>query len=137
MIVSCDEMKALEERAFSSGVSADQLMEEAGLQIARAICQFFPEPGFCVVHFGKGHNGGDALVAARHLATLGWRIELRSPFPEDKWAELTAENHRKFIAAKREVRDIDELIRGIRVRPFIVLDGLLGIGASGPCVSRC
>ncbi|MGB8356277.1 MAG: NAD(P)H-hydrate dehydratase [Chthoniobacteraceae bacterium] len=132
MIVSCDEMRAREKRAFASGVTADSLMEEAGVQIARTVCQFFPVPGMCVVFFGKGHNGGDALVAARHLATLGWRIELRSPFLESTWAELTAEKHKKFLAVDRHGRDLEEMIRGKNSCPFVVLDGLLGIGAHGP-----
>ena len=132
MIVSCDEMKALEKKAFASGVTTDSLMEEAGLQIARAICQFFPVPGLCVAFFGKGHNGGDALVAARHLATLGWRIELRSSFPENTWAKLTVEKQKKFSAADGNGRDLEEIIRCKNVHPFIVLDGLLGIGAHGP-----
>ena len=69
-------MKELEQRAFADGISADALMEEAGLQIARAVRQFFPRPGVCVAVFGKGNNGGDALVAARHLAGWGWDVRL-------------------------------------------------------------
>ena len=68
MILNCSEMKALEQRAFADGISAETLMEEAGVEIAAAVRQFFHVAGKCVVAFGKGHNGGDALVAARHLA---------------------------------------------------------------------
>ena len=81
--MTCAEMKALEGRAFAEGVTAEALMEEAGAQIAAAVVQFVPTPGRCVVHFGKGHNGGDALVAARHLAERGWSCELKPAFPED------------------------------------------------------
>ncbi|HZJ15358.1 MAG TPA: NAD(P)H-hydrate epimerase, partial [Chthoniobacteraceae bacterium] len=77
MILTCSEMKALEERAFAEGISAEALMDEAGRQIANAVMQFVPSAGRCLVFFGKGHNGGDALVAARHLAVAGWEIELR------------------------------------------------------------
>ena len=98
MIVSCDEMKALEEKAFASGVAAGSLMEQAGLKIAQAVRQFFPTPGRCIVYFGKGHNGGDALVAARHLAALGWKIDLQSPFPKNAWSKLTTEKHGQVVA---------------------------------------
>ena len=74
MILTSHEMKALEERAFADGVTAEALMEEAGRKIAETVCQFYPFPGKCIVAFGKGHNGGDALVAARHLAEAGWTI---------------------------------------------------------------
>ena len=75
-------MKALEEKAFAEGVSAEALMEEAGQQLARAVRQFFPKPGVCIAVFGKGNNGGDALVAARHLAEAGWEVRLVTVFPD-------------------------------------------------------
>src|SRR6476620_6951406 len=89
MILTCAEMKALEQRAFAEGVSAEELMDEAGTQSARAVQQFFPRPGTCLVVFGKGHNGGDALVAARHLAEAGWQTFLLPAFAEESWTELT------------------------------------------------
>lgn len=120
--MTCSEMKALEARAFAEGVTADALMEEAGAQIAAAVAQFFPAPGRCAVHFGKGHNGGDALVAARHLTGKGWALELRPAFPAEEWSELTAGHHRKLLARPQA---------SASSYPMIVLDGLLGIGASG------
>ena len=56
-------------------------MEKAGEGIARAVAKFFPSPGRCIVFAGKGHNAGDALVAARWLANAGWAIETRLAFP--------------------------------------------------------
>lgn len=131
MILSCAEMKALEERAFADGVSAEELMEEAGAHIAAAVNQFSLWPGRCVVHFGKGHNGGDALVAARYLAQAGWEIEFVPAFPEEQWAPLTRQKW-------EEAQVADELHATYYVassptgrRPLVVLDGLLGIGAGG------
>ena len=68
MIVTCEQMREAEEAAFARGVSAAQLMDEAGAGIAHVILQFFPEPAHAVLYLGKGNNAGDALVAARHLA---------------------------------------------------------------------
>ena len=80
MILTSAEMKALEERTFAGGAPPAALMEEAGAAMAAVVRQFFPEPGKCVVFFGKGHNGGDALVAARYLARRGWKVELQPVF---------------------------------------------------------
>src|SRR5688500_2996531 len=88
MILTCAEMKALEQMAFARGVSAEALMEKAGEQIATEIRQTFPYAGVCVVVFGKGNNGGDALVAARALAAHGWTVYLLPAFPESSWADL-------------------------------------------------
>lgn len=122
MLLSPSEMRGLEERAFADGVSAEALMDEAGAQIAGAVRQFFPAPGRCIVHFGKGHNGGDALVAARHLAHAGWAIELAPAFGATEWSALT---RKKFAALDQ--RDTAHPI----ARTVVVLDGLLGIGAGG------
>ena len=88
MILSCAAMRAVEESAFADGVSAEQLMEEAGAAIAREVQRTFPAPGLCLAVFGKGNNGGDALVAARHLAIAGWDVRLVGAFPGAKWREL-------------------------------------------------
>jgi NAD(P)H-hydrate epimerase len=126
MILTCSEMKALEERAFADGITAETLMDEAGRQIAGAVRQFAPSAGRCLVFFGKGHNGGDALVAARHLAAAGWHIELLPAFPAESWAELTARKHEQLRVAMGPGID-----NGKGGQLLIVLDGLLGIGAGG------
>jgi len=128
MILTCAAMKELEQRAFSEGLSADALMEDAGLQIARAVRQFFPGPGVCVAVFGKGNNGGDALVAARHLAAWGWDVRLLAAFPDAEWGPLPKA---KFAAAARCRRAEIAELESIAGEPLVILDGLLGIGASG------
>src|SRR3954469_25776997 len=89
MVVTPSAMKELERRAFAAGASAEELMDEAGAGVACAVQQFHPRPGTCLVVFGKGHNGGDALVAARHLAIAGWETFLLPASPEEQWSELT------------------------------------------------
>ena len=128
MILTCAEMKALEARAFADGVSPERLMEEAGAEIAAAVRQFFPHAGKCTVAFGKGHNGGDALVAARLLALRGWQIELRPAFPAAEWSPLTARKHRELRDERPESTAVVRLGKG---QTLIVLDGLLGIGGDG------
>ena len=128
MILTCSEMQALEQRAFAGGSAAAALMDEAGLEIAAAVRQFFPVPGKCVVAFGKGHNGGDALVAARHLAARGWQLELRPACERAEWSALTAQKHAALLDAHPERSAIARLGKG---QALIVLDGLLGLGAGG------
>jgi NAD(P)H-hydrate epimerase len=128
MILTCAAMKTLEDQAFADGISADALMEEAGHQIALAVRQFFPAPGVCVAVFGKGNNGGDALVAARHLASWGWEVRLVAAFDDSDWGPLPKA---KFAAAKGCLRAGSDLLLSCSGRPLIILDGLLGIGAKG------
>lgn len=123
------EMQALERRIFAAGVEPESLMEEAGALMSEAVSQFCPVPGVCVAVFGKGHNGGDALVAARLLSERGWKVLLVPAFPLSEWAPLTALKWRQ--AGRCETLDADAW-RGWRPpagTPLAVLDGLLGIGA--------
>jgi NAD(P)H-hydrate epimerase len=123
MLLTCSQMRALEESAFADGVTAEALMEEAGLRIAQAVRQFFPTPGRCVVFLGKGHNAGDGLVAARHLHAAGWGIQLMPAFPHEQWAELTRIQGDRLQKAAAE--------GGSPEWPLVALDCLLGIGAGG------
>lgn len=129
MIVSVAAMKAVEEKAFAAGVMPEVLMEEAGLQIARAVRQFFPRPGVCLAVFGKGNNGGDALVAARLLAAAGWEVRLVPAFNAKEWNPLVTA---KFDEAAGCHRDNAGALLRTTGRPLLVLDGMLGIGAKGP-----
>jgi ADP-dependent NAD(P)H-hydrate dehydratase / NAD(P)H-hydrate epimerase len=120
MILTCDEMKQREEELFARGVTAGELMEAAGEGIARAVMQFFPEPGLASIFFGKGHNGGDALVAARHLQTAGWRLNLKQAADDQELSDLT----------RAKLQALETGSHGA-TQPHVILDGLLGIGAKG------
>src|SRR5438093_1965441 len=87
-VLSSAQMRAAEEAAFASGVQVEALMDKAGTGVAQAVTKFLPGPGTCIVFAGKGHNAGDALVAAQHLRRGGWRIEIRLAFQENDCSEL-------------------------------------------------
>jgi len=117
-------MHAAEESAFARGVTVETLMDQAGAGVARAVRQFFPKPATCIVFAGKGHNGGDALVAAEQLQRIGWRIDVRLPFAEAECSELTQQKLKALRDATPKSGDTID-----RAPHTITLDGLLGTGA--------
>ena len=117
-------MRDAEEAAFARGVEVEALMDQAGAGIARAARKFFPYSGRCIVYAGKGHNGGDALVAAERLQRAGWKIDTRLAFPEEDYSELMRKKLQTLRAAPQNSAASEN-----RVSPAIVLDGLLGLGA--------
>ena len=133
MIVTCQEMRAAEERCFSSGVAAGDLMEEASAGIASAIGQFFPRPGRLILFLGSGNNAGDAIVAARILKDAGWRIFIRqfaadlSGLAGEKLAGLGTGEFLRLSSSQEVMRVADEVGSG----PLVLVDGLVGIGARG------
>jgi hydroxyethylthiazole kinase-like uncharacterized protein yjeF len=112
--VTTAQMRALDERTIAAGTPAETLMERAGEAVARATARLLVRyQGRAVLIFaGKGNNGGDALVAARHLKQAGFDPTLVS----------LAEN-----APPRD--ELEKIAR--KISPAVVVDGLLGTGLSG------
>lgn len=125
------QVQAIERKAFQEGVSAEELMEDAGRGMAEAIRQFCPRPGTCLAVFGKGHNGGDALVAARNLSQQGWRVLLVAAFPSSQLAPLTSKKWDEAGLCETLPIEALEQWKPSNSDPLILLDGLLGIGAAG------
>lgn len=57
------------------GLTVEQMMENAGRNLARFAYDKF-KPKEVLVAYGKGNNGGGGLVAARHLKILGVNVEI-------------------------------------------------------------
>jgi NAD(P)H-hydrate epimerase len=70
--VSAADVRRMDEKAaLEFGMPGLLLMENAGRSVADVICRDF-DPCRVLIVAGKGNNGGDGLVAARHLATRGF-----------------------------------------------------------------
>jgi ADP-dependent NAD(P)H-hydrate dehydratase / NAD(P)H-hydrate epimerase len=74
------------------GVAEAELIEAAGTALAEAVAELAPDGPVRII-CGKGNNGGDGLVAARHLTAMGFQAEVLELFtaelPEnlDAWLE--------------------------------------------------
>lgn len=66
MVLPLREISVLDRNAEAIGVTTRTLMEHAGEAVARHVRERSPD-GPVVVLSGAGNNGGDGLVAARHL----------------------------------------------------------------------
>ena len=133
-VVSAAEMRAAEEAAFARGIEVEALMDEAGAGVARAVQQFFPRAGHCIVYAGKGHNGGDALVAAECLQRDGMEDRCPSSLSRKRSQRIDPQETCRSARGRKcrggragrsaEARDTRASTPG----PTIILDGLLGVG---------
>jgi NAD(P)H-hydrate epimerase len=131
-VLSLKEMVAREEQAFRSGVTAAALMEAAGEAMAGRITAIYPRTRNFLVLVGKGNNGGDGLVVARHLAKEQRHVQVVLTAPEDQLGELP----RVQIAKLRDAFPNLEIVpwRDDFIFPGsegVVIDALLGIQARG------
>lgn len=141
MIVSVEQMKAIEQRVFERGLATpESLMEKVGARMADALRELLPpDRKSAIVFAGKGNNAGDAFVLARHLAQdNGWKIGLRLAYPREEMRELPRKKLEELEAVTEVVSlsDLRDLKPGDlrRIHGFnrpVCLDGLLGIGTAG------
>jgi ADP-dependent NAD(P)H-hydrate dehydratase / NAD(P)H-hydrate epimerase len=71
------------------GVPEAELMEAAGGALAEAVAGLAPDGPVRIV-CGKGNNGGDGLVAARHLAEMGFAVDVLELFSGELPDDLDA-----------------------------------------------
>eukprot|EP00946_MAST-07B_sp_MAST-7B-sp1_P003027 g3027.t1 len=115
----------LDQQLFQS-FSVDMLMELAGLSVAEAVTHVSPKPGRVLVFAGPGNNGGDGLVAARHLSHFGYEPLVVYPKKPDKplFRNLVAQCTDLGIPIVNALDSSDDLhaIRGFDV----ILDAIFG-----------
>ncbi len=128
MILTPTEMIAAERAAFAAGTTAEALMDQAARGIAAAVHEFHSGPGRCLVFYGRGGNGGDALAAAVLLKAAGWLIEECPANPDAALEGLPAKYRVALRVASGAASETQPLPPG---HPLVILDGLLGIGARG------
>ena len=67
-LVTANKAQELDRLSESFGVSVQQLMDNAGKAVANFLLRRTkPGEGPIAFFIGKGNNGGDGLVAAKHL----------------------------------------------------------------------
>jgi NAD(P)H-hydrate epimerase len=134
-LITADQTRTLDQQATKAGVPVDKLMENAGLGVAKQVRNLLGTvKGRRIVALaGPGNNGGDGLVAARHLHDWGAETRvylLAKRRPDDaNLAELVkreldiadAEDDARFAALDRFLSDAE-----------LIVDALLGTGPSRP-----
>jgi ADP-dependent NAD(P)H-hydrate dehydratase / NAD(P)H-hydrate epimerase len=78
-IVTAKKMQAIDQKAIDGfGIPGITLMENAGVGVIRELQERFPDLSHkkIFIFCGKGNNGGDGFVIARHLFNLGSEIRV-------------------------------------------------------------
>ncbi len=126
-LVCAAEMRELDRHTIETlGVPGELLMESAGRAVAEAVLGLLPAGGSVLVVCGRGNNGGDGLVAARHLHALG--VPVRAALVASA-ATLRGD----AAASLRRARAAGVAIEGERWRApasGVIVDALFGTGLS-------
>jgi NAD(P)H-hydrate epimerase len=133
-VLSPQQAVELDRLTQAGGLSAEVLMERAGIAVARAVTDL--TGGVygrrAVVVCGKGNNGGDGLVAARHLARWGVRVAIVAVEVPDDLREPAATNARRLSeqGLRAQAFTPRALARELE-RADVVVDAVFGTGFRG------
>lgn len=139
-LVFAEEMRALDKLTVEKiGLPSMVLMENAGKAVAEAA---ETELGNCaqktiVIFVGKGNNGGDGIVAARHLASKGAKVQVVFVTPwQDLIGDVAAQVRiaRKYAIDFFEVTNIQntwDIAEILVAKADLVIDAILGTGFNG------
>lgn len=125
------QLAALDGAAIELGVDIVQLMEIAGLQVARRAWELLDgRRGRVLVLAGRGNNGGDGLVAARMLDAWGCSVSILLAGHRAHLGETLTAQLRALAASDAELADevtADEVAQAAAAADLAV-DALLGTG---------
>jgi NAD(P)H-hydrate epimerase len=131
-LVTVDEMRALETAAMTAGIGEHELQRRAGLAIAEVVANLRRHGGAVAGLVGKGNNGRDAVVAVADMARQGWLASLWLVPGHSVTAEELVELEARGIAINRiEAQGETPGLLPALGCANVVVDGLLGVGASG------
>lgn len=123
------------------GISVLALMENAGRSIAEEASRAPSKIKSIALFCGKGNNGGDGFVAARHLLARGLKpdIFLAGSIPEVK--DEARINLEILLRLKQKITEINRgglfLIKRKSSRYGLIIDALLGVGLIGEVRGVC
>jgi NAD(P)H-hydrate epimerase len=112
-------------------------MENAGTAVAKFCLTLYPDAGHVIVLCGKGNNGGDGFVAARHLAREGRRVtiallcrtsEIKPGEASEAFARLRSETPHTEV---EEISDAGQL-SPLLAHCDLLIDAVVGTGFRPP-----
>ncbi len=116
------------------GITALQLMENAGRSTAEIAHDMLDKAGRIAIFCGKGNNGGDGFVAARHLLSKGIDVDVYLLVGYND-VKNDAKVNLDILSALG--LSINELISPASLRKIdfssyaLIIDAIIGIGLSG------
>src|SRR3954468_185755 len=140
-IVTAAEMRAIDRATIGLandggfGIASTTLMENAGAAVAAFILERWPATRRIAVVCGKGHNGGDGLVAARKLSEAGKQVVLLLLAKPSELAGDAAEMLGRCPVEPVTVTSDGELRETVEDGLFdcdLIVDAVLGTGFRPP-----
>jgi len=138
IVVTAAEMRALDRWTIEHGTPGRELMERAGAGAARVLRERLRHPrGPVVVVCGRGNNGGDGFVVARHLRRARLPVEVCLAARPEEVRGDAAEMLAAWRRGRGAVHDLTgrgrvETLAARLAKAAVVVDALFGTGLNAP-----
>jgi hydroxyethylthiazole kinase-like uncharacterized protein yjeF len=134
-ILTVSQTRRLEEACAEIGLPGEKLMENAGLAVAGEVKRILgsTDQGHILFLVGPGNNGGDGLVAARHLHDWGAQVTvylLGRRAADDPNLELVRERDISCVEAAKD-EGLSQFNQSLASADAVV-DALFGTGTARP-----
>ena len=124
-LLNVHQMGEADRLTTDAGLSVIELMERAGLGVAKEIQRRWMA-GAVIVLCGPGNNGGDGFVVARHLLAAGWSVRVALLGPRDNLSGA-ARHHAELWPG-----EVQQLVPDVLDGAGLVVDAIFGAGLSRP-----
>lgn len=138
-VVTAEEMKALDRTAIDEyGIPGLVLMENAGSRVVEVIRQALGDVRGKVItiFIGKGNNGGDGLVIARHLLNMGAEVKVLALVNVDEISGDAAVNLKVLRKMEQKIYSLHQsdginIVRLVLMNTDLIVDAIYGTGFRG------
>jgi NAD(P)H-hydrate epimerase len=133
-LLTASQAKALDSRALLDyGISALVLMENAGRQVCLEAIASHVRGMKIAIFCGKGNNGGDGFVAARHMLAQGMMPDIYLACSKSDVSNEARTNLNILLELKQKITLISaKNVSRLKMDSYgLIIDALLGVGLSG------
>ncbi|HWG92339.1 MAG TPA: NAD(P)H-hydrate dehydratase [Candidatus Thermoplasmatota archaeon] len=127
-----EDVAILDRNAAALGVPTARLMENAGRAVADHVASGV-DRALVTVLAGPGNNGGDGIVAARHLVERGFPVRVVTPVAGGAFKTALARDAFTALPPRVEVRTVSspEEAEWALAGAGVIVDALFGVGFHG------
>ncbi|HIC16665.1 TPA: NAD(P)H-hydrate dehydratase [Candidatus Poribacteria bacterium] len=136
-IVTADQMRSIDKQTIEKvGIPGIVLMENAGRAVVQSIYSNFPDANRIAILVGKGNNGGDGLVIARHLmmsnaSVIVFLFSSPDQFRGDAQKNLSIVQNLEIPIKEINSKTNLNQIKTSLTEADLIVDSIFGIGLCG------
>ncbi len=134
-MISPQDVPVLDINTEELGIQVGTLMENAGKALSQTILDRYGRSKVLMV-LGTGNNGGDGMVAARHLVSGGCKVSILMAGDPSRIRTEISRRAFEDLPSEINIMTVEDTIKEDASLDLIdghdlIVDGLLGSGASG------